>query len=245
MEPLFVDIGNSSIRAARLEKGEWQLMFNQPTEKEELFFDWLDERMEGERVLVCSVVESTTRNLQGRYSSDRVRVVNRREIPVELIDYEGWDTLGSDRFFSCYGAVEAAGESVVVIDTGTACTVDCMTADRVYRGGVIMPGHRLIREAVSRIPSLSVPDDQLPEAWPGKTTHDSLRWGTTGLFLEAIRSFLHRHRESFGKIRVFVTGGGSPLIVRHLGEEFSIREEPFLLFQGMRAFEANFLRQSW
>jgi|GEM_PF-4211123 len=91
-----------------------------------------------------------------------------------------------------------------------------------------------------KIPSLSPPDELLPSVWPGGTTLDSLRWGTTGVFLESIRSFLYRYRDTFGDITVFATGGSSSVVCRYLGEEFSIRERPFLLFQGLNAFMKRF-----
>src|SRR5690625_617873 len=91
-----------------------------------------------------------------------------------------------------------------------------------------------------KIPPLSPSDELLPSVWPGGTTIDSPPRGTTGVFLESIRSFLYRYRDTFGDITVFATGGSSSVVCRYLGGEFSIRERPFLLFQGLNAFMKRF-----
>lgn len=245
---LFVDIGNSCIKAAVLSGLEWELVYKKGTGKENHFYRWLDENLgeapDENRVVVCCVVEQVKHRLSRRYPPDQVRLLSHRDIPAALVEYDHRERLGLDRFFACYGAVGQTSRTVVVIDAGTACTIDCMTNDQIFRGGVIMPGHQIMIESIShKIPSLTTPDELLPSGWPGSSTLDSLRWGTTGAFLEAIRSFLLRYRETFGELTVFATGGSSPVVCRYLGEEFSIRERPFLLFQGLNAFVKRFPRE--
>jgi type III pantothenate kinase len=142
-----------------------------------------------------------------------------------------------DRFFSCFGAAVQVKGGVVVIDAGSACTVDYITADHTYMGGVIMPGHQmLIRSIGKSLPALPGPDTKLPADWPGSTSMDCVRWGTTGVFIEAIRGFLNRYKKSYGEFTLFVTGGDATVLEKNLGDDIKILKRPFLVFEGMEAF---------
>ncbi|MEX0995109.1 MAG: type III pantothenate kinase, partial [Balneolaceae bacterium] len=144
-------------------------------------------------------------------------------------------------YLTCLGASFQTSRPVVVIDAGSACTVDFMTEDGVYIGGVIMPGLDAIIEAARRnLPSLPKSDYQLPDSWPGTSTLDSLRWGTTGAFWAAIQSYLGKFEVRFGKYDLFVTGGGAD-VIRQLARaegDYKLKIRPNLIFEGMEKYSA-------
>jgi type III pantothenate kinase len=68
--------------------------------------------------------------------------------------YERPDQLGADRWVSLIAArrrILNAGDATpaVVVNAGTAVTVDALDADGVFRGGVILPGLRLMLRALA------------------------------------------------------------------------------------------------
>lgn len=242
MQDLFIDIGNSFIKAAIYTGGGWSVVFRGETSDERRFLTWLDERKDN-RIIVCSVHNEVTQKLNRRYSESKLKFLSNRDIPGKLIQYDTQETLGMDRFLTCFAASLISGGAAVVIDAGSACTVDYITAESVFQGGIIMPGHRLMVHSVKKdLPALPGPDELIPTRWPGKSSLDSVRWGTTGAFMEAIKGFLALYTGSFGEFNLFITGGDAHLIKKYLNDKFPLKEHPFLLFEGMKSFESEYLQ---
>lgn len=63
--------------------------------------------------------------------------------------YRRPETLGADRWAALIGARGLHPGACVVVCAGTATTVDVLAPDGVFRGGLILPGERLMRRALS------------------------------------------------------------------------------------------------
>lgn len=63
--------------------------------------------------------------------------------------YETPSQLGSDRWAALIAARAIAPEGCVVVNAGTAMTVDALTADGVFLGGLIVPGLATMRRALT------------------------------------------------------------------------------------------------
>lgn len=247
MPDLFVDAGNTSIKAAVRADDGWRELFRLSILDRAELFSRLESHTDG-LIVVSSVVRGISSELSRRFSSERLVEIRPDDLPSECIDYQSSATLGVDRFLTCYAASAESSEPVVVIDSGTACTIDIMTADGVYRGGVIMPGLEMLKRAMRRdLPALPDPDPDpnhalpVPDQWPGRSTLESVQWGTTGMFLEAIEGFLGRYRERYGSYELFVTGGGSSRVGSHLSERFEVKMRPHLMYQGMALYRERHL----
>lgn len=238
---LFVDIGNSSLKAAFTGGQGWTNPHRAGLQTVSDFADWVNRyRDRFDLVIVISVVGEMTDALFQHIEPDACRLLTIEDIPAELIDYDTPGSLGLDRFFGCYGAVAHSQKPAVVVDAGSACTVDYMASDFVYRGGVIMPGLGIMEEALKRsIPALPGVERDIPGQWPGRSTQSCLQWGLTGGFLQAIEGMMDRHREKFGDFDVVVTGGHAELIAGNLDREVKVR--PSVIFDGMREFLNDYL----
>lgn len=242
MRTLFIDVGNSYIKAVEKTGPDWNICFKNKLDGEAEFYEWLKKRND-QKIVVCSVVWRITQVLNHTYSGRKLKIIDVNALPEHLIDYHTPQTLGVDRFLVCHGAVQFSKKHVVVIDSGSACTIDIMTADGVYRGGVIMPGLSLIREFMSeKLPSLPVSGCHLPGTWPGKSSIDSILWGTAGMMSEAIVGFLRKYTDKFGSYDLFLTGGGANVIADLLKNEMKFVMNPHLLFEGMKMVEMEYLR---
>lgn len=233
---LFVDIGNSSLKAAFIDGQDWKNPHRSGLDTALDFVEWINFHSKRfEIIVVISVVEKIRSALMEGIRNVNCRILTVADIPADLIDYETPDMLGMDRFFGCYGAVAHTEKSAVVIDSGTACTIDYMTGGFIYRGGVIMPGLSTIEAAMrARLPALPGVTQEIPDIWPGKSTEKSLKWGITGMYMESIKGMLDKYRSSFGDVDVFVTGGEAGLVAQLLDREVKLR--PSLVFDGMRDF---------
>jgi type III pantothenate kinase len=102
--------------------------------------------------------------------------------------------------------------AAIVVDAGTAVTVDAITADGSFQGGVILPGMRLVCRALAAgtdlLPLVEVSFSESPPEPIGRSTETAIRsgafWGTVG----AIRLLVSQFRLQLGNsAQVFVTGG--------------------------------------
>lgn len=158
-----------------------------------------------------------------------VAVVSYQQIPI-AVDVDVPAKVGIDRLLNVFaaGRLIAEGRSVIVVDSGTATTVDLMTADQIFRGGSILPGLRLsayaMHDYTARLPLLNVDDEptELPKV-PGRNTEDAMRAGLFIGQLGAVRELVNRltaaaadqFEESVPPTTV-VTGGGGRQLVHHL-----------------------------
>jgi type III pantothenate kinase len=129
------------------------------------------------------------------------------------IAYETPETMGVDRLAAAAGAfLHHPGEDLLVIDAGSALTLDVVTGGS-FLGGSISPGlsmrFRALHEFTGRLPLI---DADRNFTFPGKTTKDAITGGVVmGLVFEIneyIRTFEKRHV----KLVTVITGGDSEII---------------------------------
>lgn len=143
--------------------------------------------------------------------------------------------VGIDRLLNVVAVneVRRPDRPAVIVDSGTATTVDFVSADGAFEGGAILPGLALsakaLHEYTALLPLVSVPElgEQTPEP-RGRNTRAAIRsglfWGQLGAVKELIA------RQAPGDADIFVTGGGGALLATHLPDS---RFEPHLPLQGL------------
>lgn len=147
-----------------------------------------------------------------------------RAIPV-TIAVDQPDTVGLDRILNALAAARMnPGQSVIVVDSGTATTVDQVSETGEFCGGTIFPGLRLsayaLHDYTARLPLIDV-DAEPPDSprLPGKTTEEAIRaglfWGQLGAIREIVNRIAHDCSE---QPAVILTGGGGRLLSRHLDQ---------------------------
>jgi type III pantothenate kinase len=126
------------------------------------------------------------------------------------------DEVGADRLVNALAAARLYGTPAVVVDFGTATTLDCVAADGAYVGGAIAPGLELGLEALAaRTAKLPRIELRAPARAIGRNTVQAMQAGTifgyqalaTGL-LERVRAEL---AEAAGvvpsEVKAILTGG--------------------------------------
>lgn len=192
------------------------------------------------RIVAVSVAPSALASLRA--------VAARTAIPVDCagvelacplrLDYATPTTLGADRWVGCLAAHREAGRAIVV-DCGTATTVNLVDEDGAFRGGPIAPGLRAIelgmRQATPALPSprLDVEPSTLP-----RTTQDAVDAGVLlgycGLVERLVAGAIAAAR---GSATVFLTGGNAERVARHA--RLRARVVPDLLHRGLRQLAAE------
>jgi type III pantothenate kinase len=125
------------------------------------------------------------------------------------IRYDNPHEVGADRIVNGVAAYEAFGGPVVVVDFGTATTLDVISADGAYLGGTIAPGVETSAEALfSKAARLSKVDLEAPDKVIGTNTRASVQ---AGLMLGEAAMIDGLVRRIFGELgvecAVVATGG--------------------------------------
>ncbi len=140
-----------------------------------------------------------------------------RDLPIPQLHTLGPDhTTGQDRLLNALAAFDAIQQACVVIDAGTAVTVDFVDGEGVFHGGAIAPGARMQLRALHEHTS-ALPDVDL--AWPdeseafAKTTPQAMLTGVCFGIRGIVRMLVERYAEHYGAYpQIVVTGGDAKLL---------------------------------
>ena len=148
------------------------------------------------------------------------------------LDYPKPETIGADRLADAVAATDRYGVPVLVCDFGTAFTAAVVTADRVWRGGVIAPGFPLMRdylfERTAKLPRMTI-GGRCPKI--GRSTEEAMRFGARigyrGMVREIVTELERNFRTSF---RLVATGGFARWVLKDIGMDFTV--DPALTLHG-------------
>jgi type III pantothenate kinase len=156
--------------------------------------------------------------------------------------YDDPAAVGADRIVNAVAAGHYYGFPAIIVDIGTATTVEAVDGEGCYLGGAILTGLYVALDALvartAKLPSVDL-EEEAPTAI-ATNTPDSIRSGFIYGYAGAIDALVRRSREELGEedVRVVATGGPAGVIVRHCREieEF----DPDLTLKGLRVlYEMN------
>jgi type III pantothenate kinase len=181
-----------------------------------------------QRWRIASVNRPITKLLIGRLQEERphaqVRTISCDDIPM-VAKVANPDRVGIDRLLAAWMASQLyPGKSAIVVDAGSAITVDMISRDAEFLGGAILPGIALQFDSLARgtdaLPSIELPpaSEITPESLPLPAV-DTVSAIRSGILLGAAGAIdgLIEHRMERSKerlIEVIFTGGDGPLLSR-------------------------------
>ena len=153
-------------------------------------------------VAVCSVVPDmvhSVRNASLKYFGLRPFLLEPGVRTGLNIRYRNPLEVGADRIA---GALAAAtlypGKNAIIVDFGTATTIDALTAERDYLGGVIIPGLRLAMESLgARTARLTKVEIRKPPELLGRSTVESIQAGLYHGNVAILRHLCAQVREQY------------------------------------------------
>ena len=131
---------------------------------------------------------ATTRLLDWLHANrpdDRVRLLAASDLPL-TVDLKRPDMVGVDRLLDAVAAncLRTPGRPAVVVDVGTAITVDLLSAKGAFRGGAIVPGiamsARALHEFTDLLPLIEMVELAAPPPPVGTATTTAMRSGLSG-----------------------------------------------------------------
>ena len=138
--------------------------------------------------------------------------------------------VGSDRIVIAVAALAEYKAPLLLLDLGTATTIEAVEPENVYMGGVIFPGVRVSLDALTsraaQLPGISL--DQ-PKQVIGKNTVDCMRSGMMYGTAAMIDGLVERMEEELGHRCTLIATGGLAQFITPLCKREIILEKDLLL----------------
>lgn len=247
---ILIDIGNSTIVIALANsEGNITATWRFKTQKEETASFFRYELKQGlrkygvevsdvQKVTISSVVPEVNDDIS-QAVSDLISItphffsVNDAK-GIITIDVESPSQLGKDRLADAIGATTCYGVPAIVIDFGTATTIGVIDENRVFKGGIIIPGVKTSLSALSsrasQLPSITI---EKPHHIIGRNTLECMQSGIVYGTAAMIDGLIDQIAASLPTPpHIIATGGMSKTIVPHCKHQITI--DPYLLFKGLQ-----------
>ena len=189
---------------------------------------------------ISSVQKKLLQNLLEQISEsracDRVTLLSHDHFPVHA-DVEFPQHLGTDRLAAACATnfLRETSSPAIVIDAGSATTIDLIDRAGVFQGGVILPGARIMSAALAdhtdRLPRVAFPEEATPPSPIGKNTEAAIRsglfWGQVGAVKQVVKAI---SRDLAGHPQLFLCGGQASCLAAELAAAHYI---PYLVLSGI------------
>ena len=165
-------------------------------------------------------------------------------LPVPLAtDLPEPSKVGQDRLLAALGAFATANQACIVVDAGTALTVDFVDGSGVFHGGAIIPGGQLmllaLHEHTSALPDLNLVDMPDPLEPFGKSTEHAMFLGVRAAIRGSVRYLAERYADYYEAYpQIVATGGDAALLLG--GDELIETMVPDLVLRGIAAARARY-----
>ncbi|MES2095797.1 MAG: type III pantothenate kinase [Pseudomonadota bacterium] len=247
---LAIDAGNTNIVFALLDgreiKGRWRIATD-PRRTADEYAVWLSQllslegydRKDVDGVIVSTVVPRATHNLEvlaQKYFKTDALIAGQK--PVEWgmsIDVQEPQSLGADRAVNAIAAHALHDGDLIIIDFGTATTVDWIDFRGAYKGGIIAPGINLSLDALvaaaAKLPRIAIEAPADPTVI-GRDTVSQMQIGIYWGYIAMIEGLVARMKAEVGRPVTVVATGGLAVLFEKRTPIFD-RVEPDLTIQGL------------
>jgi len=148
--------------------------------------------------------------------------------------YDNPKEVGADRIANAVGAYDLYGGPAIVVDFGTATTLDAISAKGEYLGGAIIPGIEISLDALfARAAALRRIELVEPRNVIGKNTVESMQSGAIYGFTAQVDGLATRMKKELGGTSAVIATGGLAGLIAPLSSTIQYHE-PWLTLVGLR-----------
>ena len=171
-----------------------------------------------------------------RQRGDSVLVIdNPDQLPLQ-VKLPAPEKVGIDRLLNAVAAKHYAGprDASIIVDAGTAVTVDLVDEEGAFCGGAILPGFRLMSQSLHDYTALLplVDIQKINPQLPGKDTESAIRAGVFWAVAGGVKALIRQLSAGSLHRKVFVTGGDARLVQFVL--DANIKPWPTMTLEGIR-----------
>lgn len=151
--------------------------------------------------------------------------------------------VGQDRLLAALGAFAAVQQACIVVDAGTALTVDFIDGTGVFHGGAIAPGAQMMLDALhtttEALPQLALSDMPDPLEPFGTSTENAMFLGVRAAVRGSVRYLAERYADYYDAYpQIVATGGDAQTLLA--GDELIEHTVPDLILRGIAAARARY-----
>jgi type III pantothenate kinase len=216
---LLLDMGNSRCKWAQVKNGTWAhqgVVGNT---------EWL--ALQHALAALTPPTRILVSNVAGEAMAQRLRAVCAGwEVPLEFVTarteqcgvrngYELPERLGSDRWAALIAAWNQMQGACLVVNCGTATTVDALSDQGEFPGGLILPGAGLMQRSLATNTAQLLAEQGVLRDFP-RNTADAIHSGMLRATLGAIRYQFDLLVSRYGTVRCLLSGGAAGVIQPHL-----------------------------
>jgi type III pantothenate kinase len=258
---LAIDVGNTNLVFALVDgseiKARWRIATDARRTADQ-YSVWLHQllelegysRADVEGVIIGTVVPRALHNLEVLsekyfHKSPLIAGQGAAAWPLQL-DVDEPQNVGADRALNAIAAHAKYAGELLVIDFGTATTLDVVGPTGAYTGGIIAPGINLSLDALvnaaAKLPRIAI---EAPEtnSVVGRTTQSQMLIGISWGYVSMLEGLTERIKSEVGRpLTVIATGGLATLFDKHTNVFDAI--EPDLTIQGLSLLYDTAVRSS-
>lgn len=200
-----LDIGNTFTRIAEWDGGEFVDLRRLST------VDLNKDIIGTGSVVAACVCPQCKENLNGCGINFISALNHKSKVDFSLIDRT---TVGADRVANAIAAAEFYPLPAVVIDCGTALTMEVVDEKCRFAGGAIFPGRKLLRNALAS-GTAQLPEIPMGQGMPheiGRNTFEAIRFGIDNGIAGTAKQWIYEVEKIYGKVNVILTGGDAKFL---------------------------------
>jgi len=247
---LVIDVGNTNVVFALFDgrelKARWRIATD-PRRTGDEYAVWLMQllsirgiaRDDIARIIVSTVVPRALHNIEvlaRNYFNVEALVAGTPPVDYGIdVDVDQPSSLGSDRAVNAIAAHAKYPGDLIIVDFGTATTLDVIDFHGAYKGGIIAPGINLSLDALvgntAKLPRIAI---EAPRSTSviGTNTEDQMLIGVFWGYVAMMEGLIARMRAQIGRpARVIATGGLAVLFNDHTGIFDAV--DPDLTLEGL------------
>lgn len=253
---LTFDIGNTNI-VIGLFDGEklthkWRMISDTKKSADDYAVDlielFLNEKVDCLKVtgsIIASVVPAITNKIHEalkKFTSEQILVIGEKNVKLDIdIQVQNKNEVGDDRLINSIAARQKFGNSLIVIDFGTATTFDVVGKNGEYLGGIIAPGINLslkaLHDMTAKLPKISV---RAQKNVIGKNTIEAMNSGVYFGYISLIEGLIAKIETELNHKTTRIITGGLAEIFKDALKDSVQHHEPDLTLDGLRiVYEIN------
>ena len=239
---LLIDIGNSSLKWCIVDSDGLSKMSQQlyPKDISADFFihNWRTLEKPKDIVISCVAQDTVWQALEKacfELWDIKVQKINSLKNQFGLVNaYDNVSSLGSDRWCAMLGGLQQASSAFIVINAGSALTVDVVNDAGQHLGGYIVPGVNMMKNSLGlhtaqvQVGSTS---NALFDLSLGHSTEDCVESGIHLLVVKFVEAIYEKVALDMNGCQVFVSGGDAKSIADLLS--FNCDVVPELVLRGL------------
>jgi type III pantothenate kinase len=221
---LEIDVGNTRIKWRTLQNGSTCDRGALPKEELEKWLRVMGQQKVPDKVRLCCVanrdIVKKVAEQVSRWGCLLQEAKTSHDAAGVCCGYGDPGALGVDRWLAVVAAFNEFGRPCVVVDAGSAVTVDLVDGDGQHLGGYIVPGLGMMRQSLFEGTSqVKVTDFAAVSVEPGCSTKQAVTNGSLLMIKAMVESAAELLKSKIGSAHIVITGGDGDCLMKVLGDQ--------------------------